>query len=93
MKLLAQLGCQFLERSFLVLTYPFQLLVLFLKFKELLKTKKQNKNPNYCQNYIRLLPRKLLLPKADLYEKAKRQNDPSHSLLGFPNPIPTATQD
>lgn len=42
MKLLAQLGCQFLERSFLVCTYPFQLLVLFLKFKELLKTKKTN---------------------------------------------------
>jgi len=45
MKLLAQLGCQFLESSFLVLTYSFQLLVLFLKLKELLKTKTKQNHP------------------------------------------------
>ena len=45
MKLLAQLGCQFLKSSFLVLTYPFQLPVLFLKFNELLE-KKKKKSPH-----------------------------------------------
>lgn len=73
MKLLAQLGCQFLESSFLVLTYPFQFLVLFLKFKELLKTKHKTdkKNPNYSQNRLCPLPRKLLLCEAGLTEKAQ----------------------
>lgn len=72
MKLLAQLGCQFLESSFLVLTNAFQLLVLLLNFKELLKTKQNkqnNKKPDYSQIVLALLPRKLLLLKLILLRK------------------------
>lgn len=69
MKLLAQLGCQFLESSFLVFTYAFQLLVLFLKFKELLKTKQNKMKSNYSQIVFALLPRKLLLLKLLLLRK------------------------
>ena len=54
MKLLAQLGCQFLKSSFLVLTYPFQLPVLFLKFNELLEKKKKKSPHIYLYIYIYL---------------------------------------
>lgn len=74
MKLLAQLGCQFLESSFLVLTNALQLFVLLLNFKELLKTKKpkqNNKKPDYSQIVLALLLRKLLLLKLILLRKAR----------------------